>query len=948
MRDNDDRARAGTDWQEAYVGGSQRAEAGLITRFVYDVGRVQNDLRERSAAARFRRAFHAKMHAGITNAEFRIAEDLPEDLHVGLFRPGAVYGAIVRLSNAAGVVQADGERDMRGLAMRVDTGPGEGHDFLATNSPASHARDARQFMIVAKAMAGSRLLLLPRLLFGLGAREAVRMVRTLRRDASQPVDSMATTRFWSRAPIAFGPYAVKFSFDPPTTAEPGRWGAGDDYLREDLVNRLKVGPIVYDFRIQVYVDRVRTPIEDAVVEWLEADAPSRTIAQLIIPQQDLSRPDPAKPGAAVDDIAFSPWNTSPEFRPLGSLNRARQRVYLASQDLRAGRRRPHLRSAVAAAAIAATAGVLRLVNRVVDWHRLPGLIGAFNLMVFREELRRDNLHDTEPQGPAADPRIKAIPPTAAIWRRSDGRYNDLAFPNMGQRGARFGRNVPVDRTRPDAARLMSPNPRLISRRLMTREGFIPATTLNLLAAAWIQFMTHGWFNHSRPPPERRGEQDFHEIPLPEDDDWPQGRMRVVRTPRHEIAAEDADAPPAYANTVTHWWDGSQIYGSTDKRTDRLRAHSDGKMAVGQNGLLPFNPENGIEHTGFNDNWWVGLSLLHTIFVLEHNAICDSLRAEYPGWNDERLFQTARLINAALMAKIHTVEWTPGILGHPALQIGMNANWWGLAGEARTRALGRMGDTETFGGIPGSPVDHHAAPYALTEEFVTVYRMHPLMPDDFAFYRHADGTFVTGRSLREVAGRFSREVLDAVPMSDLFYSFGIAHPGAITLHNFPKDLQHFERDDGELLDVAAIDILRDRERGVPRYNDFRELLHKKRVTRFEELTPNPRWAEELREVYGNDIDQVDAVVGMLAEPPPPGFGFSDTAFRIFILMASRRLKSDRFFTTDYTPDVYTPLGLEWINRNDMRSVIVRHYPELTPALLRTGNAFAPWSRTAPGA
>ncbi len=43
--------------------------------------------------------------------------------------------------------------------------------------------------------------------------------------------------------------------------------------------------------------------------------------------------------------------------------------------------------------------------------------------------------------------------------------------------------------------------------------------------------------------------------------------------------------------------------------------------------------------------------------------------------------------------------------------------------------------------------------------------------------------------------------------------------------------------------------------------------------------------------------------------PPGFGFSDTAFRIFILMASRRLKSDRCFTNDHSPETYTPQGIE---------------------------------------
>ena len=93
---------------------------------------------------------------------------------------------------------------------------------------------------------------------------------------------------------------------------------------------------------------------------------------------------------------------------------------------------------------------------------------------------------------------------------------------------------------------------------------------------------------------------------------------------------------------------------------------------------------------------------------------------------------------------------------------------------------------------------------------------------------------------------------------------------------------------------------------------------KPVTSFEQITPNKQWQEEIRAVYDDDIDAVDLQVGLLAEPAPKGFGFSDTAFRVFILMASRRLKSDRFFTTDYRPEVYTQAGLDWVADNDMRS------------------------------
>jgi hypothetical protein len=188
----------------------------------------------------------------------------------------------------------------------------------------------------------------------------------------------------------------------------------------------------------------------------------------------------------------------------------------------------------------------------------------------------------------------------------------------------------------------------------------------------------------------------------------------------------------------------------------------------------------------------------------------------------------------------------------------------------------------------------------------------------------------------------RKRLDEVGLVDSFYSFGIAHPGAITLHNYPRFLQELHTPDGKTVDLAATDVLRIRERGVPRYNDFRRLFHLKPAATFEELTDNPQWAEELRRVYG-DVERVDLMVGLYAEPLPKGFGFSDTAFRVFILMASRRLKSDRFFTRDYNAETYTQTGLDWIDDTSMRDVLLRHYPELAPALEGVENAFAPWQR-----
>ena len=84
-----------------------------------------------------------------------------------------------------------------------------------------------------------------------------------------------------------------------------------------------------------------------------------------------------------------------------------------------------------------------------------------------------------------------------------------------------------------------------------------------------------------------------------------------------------------------------------------------------------------------------------------------------------------------------------------------------------------------------------------------------------------------------------------------------------------------------------------------------------------------------------------MVGTFVEPFPKGLGFSDVALRIFVLMASRRLKSDRFFTNSYTPEVYTPFGMKCISDNTMSDVLIKHYPTLESFLARVKNPFAPW-------
>jgi Animal haem peroxidase len=576
------------------------------------------------------------------------------------------------------------------------------------------------------------------------------------------------------------------------------------------------------------------------------------------------------------------------------------------------------------------------------WHRLPTPIALLELFKFRQKLRKENLHDTsqlpqkeqlaQPSAPDPDGRHLTA-------RLADGSYNDLDRPEMGMAGTRFGRNVPLEDAGVDEANLLTPSPRLVSTKLLAREEFKPATILNLLAAAWIQFETHDWFSHGSNQPDRK-----INVPLAPDDTWEQEHhqpLAIDKTLEDPTRTGDKQHPATFINHETHWWDASQIYGSSQERIDELRSHVDGKMKLGDDGLIPVDPATGIDQVGNPGTWWLAMGLLHTLFVKEHNVVCDCLKKEYPDWTDNQLFDHARLIVAALTAKIHTVEWTPAILPHPATKISLHANWWGILGPDFKRIFGRIGDSEIFSGIVGSSTDHHTAPYYLTEEFTSVYRMHPLVRDEYEFCSIKTGKLIQKNTLFDLFDKQARGLMESIPMTDLFYSFGIMNPGSVTLHNYPNFLRQLVKPDGEAFDLAAVDILRDRERGVPRYNRFRELVGRGRVNSFEEITSNHQWAEELREVYNNDVNSVDLMVGLYAEDLPEGFGFSDTAFRVFILMASRRLKSDRFFTKDYRAEVYTQFGLDWIEKNTMVTILRRHYPELAPALVNIENAFVPW-------
>jgi hypothetical protein len=190
--------------------------------------------------------------------------------------------------------------------------------------------------------------------------------------------------------------------------------------------------------------------------------------------------------------------------------------------------------------------------------------------------------------------------------------------------------------------------------------------------------------------------------------------------------------------------------------------------------------------------------------------------------------------------------------------------------------------------------------------VAVYRMHPLMRDNVQIYNIGDNEVVKTVSIPDTREGKAENVLNTETPERLWYSFGITNPGSLTLNNYPNFLRNLEIPLVGNVDLATIDILRDRERGVPRYNQFRRQIGLNPITKFEDLTSDAATLAHLKRLYNNDIEKIDTMVGMMAETVrPDGFAFGETAFQIFILNASRRLMTDRFYTKDYRPEVYTP-------------------------------------------
>ena len=655
-----------------------------------------------------------------------------------------------------------------------------------------------------------------------------------------------------------------------------------------------------------------------------------------------------------------------------------------------------------------------------------------------------------------------------------------------------------------------------------------APFFNTLAAFWIQFMTHDWFSHLEEG--RNGAESIgmgcakqlvnnNETPLTPEQIHQLNCRPDDRIDKSQVAREDRPAAFTYGgkeylsrahkitqNKVTAWWDASQLYGfdpTSRRRVKRdpadpakfLLVNARADESMGYLPLLqpsdPMNPQwAGQEATAFPDNWSIGLSFYHNVFAREHNLFVDAFRKQAAATPDEdsglrdpiqpdhlityrnvtvdELFEAARLVVSAEIAKIHTIEWTPQLLYNEPLYLGMNANWHGLLKDSPLLSkvlekivVNNFGASEdakqagqwysVFASGPGifglgnhvyadnplfakfdpektdlwdlknpdhvnGGINHFGSPFNFPEEFVTVYRLHPLVPDLIEFREaRADPNVIRYKIpvVETVRGK-ATQAMRQQGLANWGISMGRQRLGLLTLQNSPLFLQNLSmprlNSPTGRIDVAALDIIRDREHGVPRFNEFRRQYGLKQLTSFDdfidprlrkdspERAEQQRLVEVLREVYGqhkcdqskiittaqlnddgskindclghpngsrvDNIEDVDVVVGMLAEfARPHGFAISETQFQVFILNASRRLFSDRFFTSSFRPEFYTKLGVRWVNENGpdgkvmekgkpngheievspLKRVLLRTIPELKTELGSVVNVFDPWAR-----
>lgn len=450
------------------------------------------------------------------------------------------------------------------------------------------------------------------------------------------------------------------------------------------------------------------------------------------------------------------------------------------------------------------------------------------------------------------------------------------------------------------------NPRVISNKLFAQTEQINSK-LSLSDFTWVfgQFVDHDIIL------SENSEELLENIVVPEDDEhFTPGT--IIRMERSEVAeGTGITTPREHLNNVTAYLDLSSVYGSDDERAAWLRSYEDGKLKVSEGNMLPWNTIDG----NFNGNidpsaphmaddtrslikmYVAGdvranenplLIAFHTLFVREHNRICEQEKEDHPGWNDERLYQSSRKKLIAFYQKIIFTDWLPALGINLPQYVGYKESVNPQITNEFSTAAFRMGHTlinSTLIRMDNDGKEIKSGNITLRDAF-----FNPLVVE----YAGGLDPYFKGMAT-QVQQEFDCKVIDDVRN----FLFGAPGQGG--------------------LDLAAININRGRERGLSDYNTLRSSLGMPRLNSFDELTDNTEDATAMEELYGT-IDNVDPWVGMLAEPHVEDGLFGNLVTTIFEKQFQSLREGDRFY---YENMDFSAIELEEINSVSMRDLLMRN-------------------------
>lgn len=289
--------------------------------------------KEQKAKAPTLRPQHPKSH-GLLHGQFIVRDGLSDRCKFGVFATPKTYPIWVRFSNgsspqAHGALNPDTEGDVRGMAIKLmevkgsKLLPDEPHtqDFILANYPTFFMRDVQDYLDFAMLKSqGDRPN--PEL-----AQKLAPSFAMLAKINAQKVGNPLQITYWSTTPYKLGSTPIKFLVKPhQPELPPDPMPTRPNYLREAIVNYFSntESSVKFDFQIQFYVDETKTPVENPMQEWSEADAVPITVATVEIPKQAFDF-DARKQLDAR--LSFNPWHSLPDHEPLGSINLSRRKIY---------------------------------------------------------------------------------------------------------------------------------------------------------------------------------------------------------------------------------------------------------------------------------------------------------------------------------------------------------------------------------------------------------------------------------------------------------------------------------------------------------------------------------------------------------------------------------------------------------------------------------------------